>query len=46
VELHTLCDYEHLIDYAQKKEILLESDISMLKDWRKNPESWEPKKAK
>lgn len=46
VDLTTLSDYEHLIEFAQKSGHILDSDLEMLREWRMNPESWSPKKVK
>ncbi|MCF8301638.1 MAG: orotate phosphoribosyltransferase [Bacteroidales bacterium] len=38
--LKTLTDYNTLIQIAQEKGFIKESDISSLMEWRSNPEAW------
>jgi orotate phosphoribosyltransferase len=40
VELTTLSDYEHLILQAQSTGYLKETEITLLKRWRENPNTW------
>ena len=40
VPLHTLTDYETLIDVASKNDYVDESQLETLAEWRKNPETW------
>ncbi|MBR1850962.1 MAG: orotate phosphoribosyltransferase [Bacteroidales bacterium] len=40
VELHTLTDYDTLIQVAQEQEYIQDSDLQSLAAWRKNPEQW------
>lgn len=40
VELHTLTNYDTLIQVAQKEEYILQSQMQSLADWRSNPEKW------
>ena len=40
VELHTLSNYEHLLDMAVEKRYITEEEQTTLQDWRKNPSIW------
>ena len=40
VELHTLSNYEHLLDLAVEKQYITEEEQTTLQDWRKNPSTW------
>lgn len=40
VELHTLTDYQHVIDKAVATGYIEEADINLLDQWRKEPENW------
>ena len=40
VELHTLCDYDTLIDAAVETEYIRKEDVEILRDWRYSPETW------
>ncbi len=40
--MYSLCNYDALIKVAVEKSYVLESDIEMLEQWRKNPSSWSP----
>ena len=40
--IFSLCSYEALIKVAVEKSYVLESDVEMLEQWRKNPSSWSP----
>ena len=40
VELHTLTNYDTLIEVASKEEYIRLSDQESLAAWRKNPEAW------
>lgn len=40
VELHTLTDYDTLIQVAQEQDYVSEADLQSLAAWRKNPEQW------
>ena len=39
-EKTSLCDYETLIDEALKSNYIDQKDLSILKNWRKNPKNW------
>ncbi|MFD2599366.1 orotate phosphoribosyltransferase [Sphingobacterium corticis] len=39
-KLHSLCNYDALIHVALQNGYILESDIEMLEEWRKNPATW------
>lgn len=40
VDLHTLTDYHTLIETALETGEILESQVELLKEWRKNPSQW------
>ncbi|WP_140938373.1 orotate phosphoribosyltransferase [Sphingobacterium lumbrici] len=40
--LFSLCTYDSLIKVAVDKSYVLESDVEMLEQWRKDPANWEP----
>ena len=40
VDWFSLSDYHTLIDCAAKKSLVLESQISLLEEWRKHPDTW------
>jgi orotate phosphoribosyltransferase len=40
VELHTLSNYEHLLDLAVEKKYITEEEQITLQDWRKSPSTW------
>lgn len=40
VELHTLSNYDTLIDVAMENNYIKEEDVDMLKEWRYSPETW------
>ena len=40
VDLHTLCDYEHLIHQATETNYIKEEQLDTLMDWRQNPAGW------
>lgn len=40
VELHTLCDYDTLIDAAVETEYIRKEDVEILREWRYSPETW------
>ena len=40
VELHTLSNYEHLLDLAVEKMFITEEEQTTLQEWRKNPSTW------
>ena len=42
VNLHTLTDYQNVINQATETNYVKEQQINMLLDWRKNPSSWQP----
>ena len=41
IELHTLSDYEHLIEQASDTKYIYEKDAETLKEWRNNPSEWQ-----
>jgi orotate phosphoribosyltransferase len=40
VELHTLSDYDTLVDVALATKYIEEKDVEMLREWRYSPETW------
>ena len=40
VELHTLCNYEQLLEEAVNQGILKEKDLDILKEWSIHPTTW------
>lgn len=40
VNLHTLSDYENLLDQAMETKYISESELIILKNWNKNPSVW------
>ncbi|MDT0675797.1 orotate phosphoribosyltransferase [Autumnicola musiva] len=40
VELHTLSNYEHLIETAQKTKYINASEADLLREWRHDPGNW------
>ncbi len=40
VKLHTLSDYQNLIQQAEKSNYITQNDRELLQQWRENPESW------
>lgn len=41
LELHTLSDYEHLIEQASETGYIKEEQMNTLMEWRKNPSQWQ-----
>ncbi|MFC4096278.1 orotate phosphoribosyltransferase [Euzebyella saccharophila] len=40
IELHTLSDYEHLIQQASETHFIKEEQLNTLREWRTNPSQW------
>ncbi len=40
IELHTLCQYDSLLEEAVKDNYIKESDLEILKEWRISPSTW------
>lgn len=40
VEVHTLTDYDTLIEIAVELGVVTEQDLATLRKWRENPEEW------
>ena len=40
VSLHTLSDYENLLQLAEKSNYINASEAKILADWRINPATW------
>jgi len=41
LELHTLSDYEHVIEQASETGYIKEEQMNTLMEWRKNPSQWQ-----
>jgi orotate phosphoribosyltransferase len=37
---HSLCDYNILLEQAIEQEYIKNEDLSILKEWRKDPSNW------
>jgi orotate phosphoribosyltransferase len=42
IELHTLSDYEHLIETAQNTNYINTQEAGVLRKWREDPANWKP----
>ena len=42
IELHTLSDYDHLIDTAHNTNYINTEEAGILRTWRKDPANWKP----
>ena len=42
LDVHTLSNYDYLIDTAQRTSYIKESEVELLKSWRKDPAKWIP----
>ena len=42
VQLHTLSDYNHLIEQAAETQYIKESQLNTLMEWRRSPSEWHP----
>ncbi len=40
LDVHTLCDYEHLILQASETNYIKEEQLKMLREWREDPSGW------
>ncbi len=40
LQLHTLSNYEHLLEQAVDTQYISENELSTLQDWRKAPDTW------
>jgi orotate phosphoribosyltransferase len=40
IELHTLSNYDALVDQAVESNYIAENDVEVLKDWRVKPDTW------
>lgn len=40
VELHTLSNYDHLLEVALKTNYINQAEADILKDWRRDPANW------
>lgn len=41
IALHTLSDYDHLIELASETNYIYQKDAETLKEWRRNPAAWQ-----
>jgi len=41
LDLHTLADYEHLIEQASETGYIKDEQLNTLMEWRKNPSQWQ-----
>ena len=42
VNLHTLSDYDHLIQQASETDYIRQSQLQTLLQWKSNPQQWKP----
>ncbi|NJB70701.1 orotate phosphoribosyltransferase [Saonia flava] len=42
IDLHTLSDYEHLVQRASETNYIKKEQLNTLMEWRKNPSQWQP----
>ncbi len=42
IELHTLSDYEHLLETAQNTNYINTEEAGILRKWREDPANWKP----
>ncbi|MGB2085750.1 MAG: orotate phosphoribosyltransferase [Flavobacteriaceae bacterium] len=42
LNLHTLSDYEHLLEYANDQNAITDEQLTTLTAWRKDPSQWMP----
>ena len=40
IKLHTLSDYDHLLEQSLDSKFISEKELKTLQDWRKDPEAW------
>ncbi len=40
IELHTLCQYDSLLEEAVKEDYISKNHLEILKEWRLNPSAW------
>lgn len=40
VELHTLSDYQHLLQQAEKSSYIATKEVKILSKWRESPDTW------
>ena len=40
VDLHTLADYNHLLELAVTKNYITEKEVKTLREWRESPSTW------
>ncbi|MFZ5553864.1 MAG: orotate phosphoribosyltransferase [Bacteroidota bacterium] len=46
IPLHTLCNYDILLQQAVQSEYISEKDVESLKEWKKDPKAWSAKHSK
>ena len=42
VKLHTLCDYDHLLEVGVASNYVDKNDLELLRSWKKDPANWSP----
>ena len=42
VKLHTLCDYDHLLEAGVASNYVDKNDLELLRSWKKDPANWSP----
>ena len=42
VNLHSLCDYDYLLEAGMASTYVDKNDLELLRSWRKNPAKWNP----
>ncbi len=45
VELHTLSDYNEIVEQAEKSGYITTEERALLVQWRDDPANWDPKMA-
>ena len=45
ITLHTLSNYEHLVEQAHRTNYINQKELETLQDWHKEPETWTAKKT-
>ena len=42
VNLHTLSNYDHLLEQAEKSNFIASNEVATLSQWKKDPSGWQP----
>jgi len=42
MKLHTLCDYDHLLEVGVASNYVDKNDLELLRSWKKDPANWSP----